>query len=373
MSEVGGGGFQWIPTSLRSELGRRIAISGSEEMEALRDHVIRCWHRYPSAHRKSLTTRLQERDNHFRAALWELFWFQTCSVLGGQDPVVEWRNVHHEAKSIDFFMPTFGGGMAVEVSCLSDRDLEVLKSFYVSDLLEAVSTGVLAPHHYLSLRIVEWSETLPDINRVVLQIRDWVLDDLWYSDAGSPAKGRLRLALEAGWIFSIDALPTVAHWGSTWVSCVGEGGVVNLDERIRDRLQARLAKASAIAKVPYVIAIAETGGFVGSARWHRVNALYGSDVVRYRPDGTWTRGRGGDGFFLGQKEWNHPEVSAVVFTGEALPDFDVPKIEWWLNGDPAMPLDATLLSQSGDVVAVRDGELQMLSRGSSEWNSTVAE
>jgi hypothetical protein len=354
---------------MRSELGRRVAVSPFEELTHLRREVLDGSIRYPAEHQRSLVSRLNGPDRDFRGALWELFWFNMCTRLGGQKPDVEWRNTAGSLKSVDFYVPHFGvAGLAVEVSCLSEWDDDVLRSFYMSDLMAACQQGVVAPHHFLNIRLVAWTARLPDIGQVVKQIHDWVVEDLWVSDATSAVGGRLRLAFaDVGWTFSIEAVPTVAHWDEAWFVWVGEGGLINIGQRIAERLRRKAEKAEAAVGVPFVIAIAETGGFVGSARWHRVNALYGEDVIHLRQDGTSARGRGGNGFFVGPTGWRNPKVSAVAFTGQQLPDFERREVEWWINGGAGVELDTELLAHSGDVLAIRDGQLQILRRRSSEW------
>lgn len=368
------GGFVWDVHRLRSELGRRIATSESPDLVSLRAAVLGGWDRYPEDQRLGLVTRLYGPDHDFRGALWELFWFHLCSRLNGHLPHVEWRNNNGTPKSVDFYLPQFADGVGIEVSCLSEHNAEVMRSFYMSDLLAELQKGVLAPHHYLGIRLLARTERLPDIRQVVRQVHDWVMDDLWVTVAASAKHGRLRLVMEdAGWIFDVEAVPTVAHWDATWLGFIGESGIINIGERIEERLRRKSVKSAAVVGLPFVIAIAETGDFVGSSRWHRVNALYGSDVIHLRADGTSTRGRGENGFFLGPTGWRNPSVSAVAFTGKQLPDFDQWEIEWWLNGGAAMELDAGLLAESGDVVSVRDEQLQILRRGSDTWAVTPVE
>lgn len=367
-------GFAWDPQRMRSELGRRIATGESQELASLRAAVLEGWNRYPEDHRLGLATRLMGPDHDFRGALWELFWFHMCSRLNSGAPQVEWRNNNGTPKSVDFYVSQFADGVGVEVSCLSEHNIEVMRSFYISDLLAACQEGVLAPHHYLNIRLLARTDRLPEVRLVVKQIHDWVMDDLWTSIPTSAKHGRLRLVFEnAGWIFDVEAVPTVAHWDASWFGFIGDGGIINIGERIEERLRRKAVKAAAVVGVPFVIAIAETGGFVGSARWHRVNALYGSDVLHLREDGTTTRGRGENGFFLGPTGWRNPAVSAVAFTGQQLPDFDRWEVEWWLNSGAQAELDAHLLAQSGDVVSVRDGQLQILRRGTETWEVTPVE
>ena len=367
-------GFFWDPSQMRSELGRRIATGESQESASLRTSVLDGWNRYPEDHRLGVATRLRGPDHDFRGAIWELFWFHMCSRLNGEFPQVEWRNNSRTPKSVDFYLPHFANGVGIEVSCLSEHNAEVMRAFYVSDLLAACRQGVLAPHHYLSIQLLSHTDRFPDVRLVVKQIYDWVMDDLWTSTPASAKHCRLRLVFEdAGWTFEVEAVPTAAHWDVGRFGFIGEGGIIDIGERIDERLRLKAAKAAAIEGVPFVIAIAETGGFVGSARWHRVNALYGSDLVHLHEDGTATRGRGENGFFLGPTGWRNAAVSAVAFTGLQLPDFDRWEVEWWLNGGAEEPLDAQLLAESGDVVSVRDGQLQILRRGTATWEVTPVE
>lgn len=362
--------FTWDPILFHSELGKRLAVSPSQNATQIREAVKEIWNRYPNEHKVGLLGRLKGADSHFRGALWEMFWFNLCARWGLQDPIVEWSQKVGNGKTVDFYLPNFTGGIAIEVSSLNEYNAEVLKEFFMSDLMEACREKILAPHHYIHIQIAKWTTRLPDISRVVEGIQDWALEDLWVTDPNLAQQGRLRLTYEDdGWILTVEAVPTKAHWGEPWISRIGEARQIDLGQRIEERLREKVEKANSLTNIPFVLAIAETGGLVGNARWHRVNALYGNDLIHIWDNGTHTSGRGENGFFFGPTGWCNPQVSAVAFTGDWLPDFENGAIEWWLNEGAQLKLDATLLAQSGDVITIKDGVLQILRQGTQNWET----
>lgn len=309
--------------------------------------------RYPIGRpRDTLQQRLGSQANEqFRGATWELFWFETVYAL---DPAVTVEvSESGNVKTVDLVSPRLN--LAVEVSSISELNSELSLAYWESDLHTLLDSAL---HHvgvFLSLQVVRSGDELPDHRDVGAAVTEWVFRELWPKEGGTQGHFRLQFH-DLDFVIDFSAVRMTSDLGAV---CSLKGfGPDDTAERIRQRLEDKAKKKSAVPDRPLLLAIADPLQLFGAPRFSRLNALMGDDILLISTNGEATPARRANGFLLGDGDWRNSDVSAVAFTTGHLPDFGSSSIEIWVNGRARHPLDIEPWFPRASIIAQRGEGLQ---------------
>ncbi len=291
----------------------------------VRDSITTWTGNYCAAERPDLIRRLRSgSDASFDGAYWELVLHELIRSSGSE--VTCHPAVPGSRKTPDFFVdhPT---PHYIEATLAADSMETPAAAKRRARIVEGLSRHLESPDFFINLNFFHEGAADPAVRRIVAKVQPWVRSLDWdaehqrRSNGGSVLDSPATVWVADGWEIEFRPLPKKASArGDQRLSPIGmhgpSGGWVRDAYTLK---QAVREKAGRYGKLPHAFVVAVRHLARGLDPHDIMSALFGNDVVRFRPDASHSPDRERDGALVGPSGPRNRRVSAVLVASGLLP------------------------------------------------------
>ncbi len=291
--------------------------------QQIRDLMEEWFARLPSSAKDDVRSRLRSRDDrHFSAAFFELYLHE--SLVRGGFQVTCHPSVPNSSRAPDFLVESHSTGFYLEATSVSEPDLDWAASRRLARMHEALNR-MESPHFFLSVEVDSVGASDINTRRLRAGLKQWLSgldpDEVGkhYLQASRADAVPSRTWNDNGWTLTVSVIPKSIEArgkpGLRPLGMFGPAGAMSVDV-VSPVRKALTQKGSAYGELglPFIVAVRQGSTFPLSSGI--AEALYGSLQVTITsgPDQepSYSEGRAGDGFWLGNTTWRNKRVSGVL-------------------------------------------------------------